>query len=290
MFSSLSALIFARLHGTACVLVPHESLTEFDVHKKGSSTRVVAKQLLKRIYLRYCDLIIAGSNVEAAESMRAGAKAQYLVMWYPLVDDHHPPRPRRRWSSMPTFTIGYLGRIDPKKNIDVLLRALALLPQSFSLVVGGDGPEKLKRTLTSLASELGIEKRIVWRGFVNAAGKDEFFDSIDVLAMPSQFESFGIVAVESMMRGVPVILSPTTGVAELVDKHGGGLVIPPTPESLAQVFEGLSHNPVAMEAMSSQGIWVTNEYLSFTRAGSQLRDKYIELVNEVRPQAFARSP
>jgi glycosyltransferase involved in cell wall biosynthesis len=51
---------------------------------------------------------------------------------------------------------------------------------------------------------------------VNAAGKDDFFASIDVLAMPSQFESFGIVAVESMMRGVPVILSPTTGVAELV--------------------------------------------------------------------------
>jgi hypothetical protein len=56
MFSSLAALFFGRLHGKACVLVPHESLTEFDVHKKGIRARVIAKKLLKRIYSRYCNL------------------------------------------------------------------------------------------------------------------------------------------------------------------------------------------------------------------------------------------
>jgi hypothetical protein len=106
--------------------------------------------------------------------------------WSSTGQQHHPGR----------CGVGFLGRIDPKKNIDVLLRAIALLPPSFSLVIAGDGQEKLKQQLVALVTELGIQDRVKWRGFVNAHEKDDFFRSIDVLVMPSQFESFGIVAVE----------------------------------------------------------------------------------------------
>lgn len=269
-FSSAGALLFARRRRTVHALFPHEGLAEFDVHKKGSKVRVVAKAALKRLYSRECDLIVFGSEAEANQSRRANSQSRYAIVRYPLVDDMVARREPRTWTSLSTLRIGFLGRIDPKKNIDVLLRALALLPDSFSLTIGGDGPDDLKRNLIRLASDLGVADRTEWRGFVDASSKEEFFASIDVLVMPSQFESFGLVAGEALIHGVPAIVSPTTGAAELIGPYGGGLVVPATPDEIANALRSLVDDPQKLSEMSAQAIATVSEHISFTRIGTEL--------------------
>ncbi|HUQ20912.1 MAG TPA: glycosyltransferase family 4 protein [Gemmatimonadaceae bacterium] len=277
-FSSVSALLFGQWRDKAHVLIPHEGLTEFDVHKKGSKVRVIAKKSLKRLYSREFDLMVFGSEAEANQSRRARARARYAVVRYPLVDDTLPRRKPRTWASLSTVRVGYLGRIDPKKNIDVLLRALSLLPESFSVIIGGDGPDDLKRNLRSLAVELRVDKRTEWRGFVDASGKDEFFASIDVLVMPSQFESFGLVAGEALIHGVPAIVSPTTGAAELVGPYGGGFVVPATPDAVANALRNLLDDPQTMNAISAQAIATVSEHLSFSYIGAELKRAFEQTV------------
>jgi glycosyltransferase involved in cell wall biosynthesis len=176
-----------------------------------------------------------------------------------------------------------MGRLHPNKNVDVLLKAMALLPESFSLAIGGDGPAQLRASLESLASKLGIQERVTWSGFISATEKDDFFDSIDVLVMCSDFESFGIVAAEAMMRGVPALVSPATGAAELIHGNGGGLVVPPTPEAVAQALSRLDRDADMMEKLSVQAI-KASEQLSFSHVGPQMLEQYLDLVRAVSPR------
>jgi glycosyltransferase involved in cell wall biosynthesis len=288
MFSSVAALVMGRLAGKAFVLVPHESLTEFDVKRKGSIARIAAKTALKRIYGRYCNLILFTSRAEADDTLPVGSKPG-SVIHYPLFDDRVAASERRRHAREASLRVGFLGRIHPKKNIDVLLRAIARLPKSFELRIGGDGPAALKSNLQSLAAELGIHERVSWTGFVSALEKDEFFASIDVLVMPSEFESFGIVAAEAMMHGVPAIVSPDTGAAELIRSHGGGLVVPATPDAIADALSRLDSDAKMMDRLSVEAIAAATAELSFSHIGARLREQYRDLVREVSP-ASARTP
>lgn len=130
------------------------------------------------------------------------------VIWNPI----DPPSRNRKRTYVPgnDIVFGFLGRIEPSKGIDVLLEACRALPTSgWKLVVAGrdtDGMEKYK----ALAQGLPVE----FAGFVK---RDDFFDRIDCLIVPSVWpEAFGRTVTESYMCGVPVIGSRIGGIAEQI--------------------------------------------------------------------------
>jgi glycosyltransferase involved in cell wall biosynthesis len=277
MLSSVAGLVAARRAGKPCVIVPHESLTEYDVNRKGSAARIVAKRNLKRAYGKHCQLFVFSSQAEAAQSFPHGSRASQSVLPLPLYDDRAASRPMPRDFPGPGLRLGFLGRLHPKKNVDTLLRALALLPERFTLIIGGDGPPDLRSTLVSLADQLGISRRVSWKGFVPSDRKDEFFQSIDVLVMPSAFESFGIVAAEAMMRGVPAIVSRPTGAAEIISRHGGGLAVDSNETGLTEALLSLDNDRQRMSELSKAAIAVSVGELSFSHIGSRLRDHLVRI-------------
>jgi len=277
MFSSVAGLFAARRAGKPCVLVPHESLTEYDVNRKGSAARIIAKRNLKRAYGKHCRLFVFTSRAEAAQSFPTGSSARQTVLPYPLYDDRGDSTPVPRTFVDPAFRIGFLGRLHPKKNVDMLLRAVALLPERFTLTIGGDGPADLKIKLESLAGELGIVRRVSWKGFISSDRKDNFFQSIDVLVMPSAFESFGIVAAEAMMRGVPAIVSPQTGAAEIIAEHGGGLAVESKETMLAEALLSLDRDRARMTELSKEAIAVSAKELSFSHIGARFGDQLTDV-------------
>jgi glycosyltransferase involved in cell wall biosynthesis len=280
LLSSVAALCAGRLMGKPVVMLPHGSLSEFDVNRPGNVTRIAAKSMLKKIYGRYCSLFIFNSDVEAENSFPRGSKAQFAVVPLPLFDENSVSLPRRGRVDAVNFRLGFLGRLHPQKNADALIRSLAILPNAFTLLIGGDG--EMRSGLERLADELHVSDRITWTGFVPADLKDNFFNSIDVLVMPSLFESFGIVAAEAMVRGVPVIVSPTTGAAELIDKFGGGIVVEPRPEAIAEAVVDLSRNPERMAKLSREAIETAIGQLSFSRIGPRLADHYRAAVRHAK--------
>ena len=80
--------------------------------------------------------------------------------------------------------------------------------------------------------------RVKWLGFLDEAGKERFFQDIDLLAMPSAFESFGMAAAEAVTAGRPVLVSDGTGISEVVRNFGCGWVVNGTEPSLRA---GLAH-------------------------------------------------
>jgi D-inositol-3-phosphate glycosyltransferase len=123
----------------------------------------------------------------------------------------------------------YVGRLEPLKGIDILIRAMARLKQSEArlLVVGGDAHASSQlRQLTRLAIALGIEDRVTFAGAVEQADLPRYYNAADVCVMPSHYESFGLVAVEAMACGTPVIASRVGGLTTTVEDGKTGYLIP----------------------------------------------------------------
>lgn len=141
------------------------------------------------------------------------------------------------------FTV---GRLVPYKGLDKLITAISMLPDSFGLVIVGDGP--LREALKKQSEALGLTKRIIFAGYM-AEGPEfsALFGACDAFVLPSvmKTEAFGIVQIEAMCCGKPVVATriPGSGVS-WVNKDGvsGINVAPGDPEALASAIKQVCDN------------------------------------------------
>ena len=141
----------------------------------------------------------------------------------------------------------FVGRLEPLKGVDILIRAAALAdldPAPHVVVVGGDEVDENERErLRGLASETGAAERV---HFVDAVDRDTlaaYYRSADVCVVPSYYESFGLVAVEALASGTPVIATRVGGLQYTVrDGQTGYLISWRCPEPFAERMEALLAN------------------------------------------------
>ena len=148
----------------------------------------------------------------------------------------------------------YVGRVEPLKGIDILLKAVAQLGQAESvktLIVGGDseGDREVER-LKSLADELGISPRVRFVGRVEQQELPAYYSAADVCVVPSYYESFGLVALESMACGTPVVASRVGGLPTIVKDGVTGYLVPwRCPEPFADRLDILLSSAVVNRGM-----------------------------------------
>ena len=277
-FGSMLGFLVSRLGGAAFVLVPHESLVQSDVMKGSNPLRHRIKKFVKSLYVNHCDLIIFASHLEQRDSLDVGALVASACIFHPMVKDESPPLPSRKWASaLPVLNVGFLGRFDPKKNLELLLRAVSLVPSAILHVAGG-GAESYIRRLHALAAEYGVADRVRWLGFISAATRPEFFLSVDVLVMPSVYECFGMSAAEAMYHGLPVIVSEQTGIAEIVRRYECGLIVPTNSEAIRVVLQQLYTNPARLTAFSARTLEAVRTELTFSHYGERLAALYHDIL------------
>lgn len=255
------------------VVSPHESLTDYDV----GHTRPVAKRVLKLLYLSRASLIVLSSQMEMEDSVPTRYRARSTVIPHPLAEIQ-PRMNRPAKAEDRPLVVGFLGRLHEKKNVDVLIRAVAQMAGDTRLRIAGDGPVERRRALTKVVAEVGLTDRVEWLGFVSRYQRDAFLDSLDVLAMPSRYECFGMAAAEAMARGVATIVSPTTGIAGLVAEYGCGQVAPATSHGFARALQELDRDPQLIHDLGCRGIEAARAELSMESYGSRMRLEYERLL------------
>lgn len=133
----------------------------------------------------------------------------------------------------------YVGRFDPVKGLEDLLTAMALVrgdrPVKL-MVVGGDGDAAAEaRSIRELSARLGVRDRVTFAGRVSHEELPVYYSASDVLAVPSHYESFGLVALEALACGTPIVATPVGAMSALLaDGRGGLLVAPRDPAGLAE--------------------------------------------------------
>ena len=131
-----------------------------------------------------------------------------------------------------------VGRLVPKKGFDVLLRALAECAQMdrrAQLTVIGDGPER--RSLETLARELALDGKVEWRGAQDHAAVMQAIASAAIMIVPSREEPFGLVVLEAMAGGKPVVATRVGGLPEVLEGAEAVMVEPDNSLALAQAIE-----------------------------------------------------
>jgi len=199
----------------------------------------------ERSAISSCDLIIAATEKEKEDLKRYyGASADKVrVIPCGVNLERFQPVPkisaRKRLGLNGDRTIIFVGRIEPLKGIDRLLRAMTYLRDGYRarllIVGGGDNSRHEVERLKKLARELKLQDRIEFMGLVKQPDLPLFYSASDVCVVPSYYESFGLVALESLACGTPVVATRVGG-AESIIRHGqtGYLLADNEPSSLAE--------------------------------------------------------
>ena len=149
-----------------------------------------------------------------------------------------------------------VGRMDPIKGLDLLMRAVGLLrhrPNLTLVVVGGSGTEDEHRRSRELVHQLSIGDRVQFRGSVPQEELPRYYSAADLCIMPSRYESFGLAAVESLACGTPVVGSHVGGLPTIIhDGENGLLVRWRTAETFAVRIESLLDDPARLRALAAR--------------------------------------
>ncbi|MEV8596049.1 glycosyltransferase [Streptomyces sp. NPDC052012] len=207
-----------------------------------------------------CDRIIATCRDEVAELTRMGVPAHRIDVVPCGVDTDRftpvgPVAPR----GPHRHRLLHLGRLVPRKGAAVSVAALARLPGTELLVVGGPPADRLDddpevRRLRGVARDAGVADRVRFTGGVSGALVPLLLRSADVVLCPADYEPFGIVPLEAMACGRPVVASAVGGQLDTVADPGTGRLVPPRdPAALARAVAGLLADPAAREACGRAG-------------------------------------
>jgi glycosyltransferase involved in cell wall biosynthesis len=167
----------------------------------------------------------------------------------------------------------FIGRLDPKKGIEALLKACSLIDAQppWRLAIAGWGSPDYVSELKKQIHNLGVEGRVEMMGEVLSDAKKRLFENSDVTLVPSYTENFAIVVAEALAHGVPVIASKGTPWSRL-DQMKCGFWVDNDPGSLADAIRSISTMPLA--EMGSRGReWMQKEF-SWRSVTEQMVDLY----------------
>lgn len=163
---------------------------------------------------------------------------------------------------------------EPRKNIDVLLRAIALLTDKlkFSMRVIGDGP--LKNDYETLCRTLNLSDVVKFEGSLHQNRIEQLLDDSDMFILPSFPEAFGIVFAEALARGIPVVTCKGNGGGEELRLLGYPSVLaePLSSDDLSGKILALAQNAEAMNEMSYTGRKIAGENFTWERNAAQTFD------------------
>ena len=223
-------------HGVPFVLTPN-----------GTAPRIERRQVLKAVWDRTLGrevferaaVVTAVSGAEQRDLLALGVAPERIRLLPNPVDlseFDQPRRPPPRRNSAHSPTVLFLGKLTPRKGVDVLVRALAQLDSNVRLQIAGNDMGA-GRAVRHLARRLRVDSRIEWLGLLRGAERLRALAAADLVAYPSRDEVFGLVAVEALLCGSPVVVGDDSGCAEIVSRVGGGSVVPyGDAEALAEVI------------------------------------------------------
>ncbi len=186
----------------------------------------------------------------------------------------------------------FVGRIEPLKGVDTLIQAMSCLQLKETkrpvhlAIIGGDpgaSPEEMTAEmarLQKLCDDLGLDQSVVFLGQRDQDKLPYYYSAAEVVVMPSHYESFGMVALEAMACGTPVIASEVGGLAYLVRDGETGFTIPDQePEELCDKISWLLNDQELHKTMSARAVEYAQDY-AWDKIAKQILEVYEGLLKK----------
>jgi len=230
--------------------------------------------------------IVATCTDEVFELLRLGADPGRISVVPCGVDTElfRPDGPVEPGSIVPRIVV--VTRLVERKGVADVIAALSALPGVELVVAGGGEADLLRddpeaRRLASLAKELGVVERVELRGRIDREHVAPLLRSADVVVCSPWYEPFGIVPLEAMACGRPVVASAVGGLIDTVVDGVTGLHMPPRrPDKLAHAIGRLLADPVLRERLGAAGAERARSRYEWARVADATLDVYLEVLAE----------
>jgi glycosyltransferase involved in cell wall biosynthesis len=256
----------SRNPGFPTVVKMHNTwLGELERHKRMGTPIPFSRKASMRLYTRmdrYCvrhaDHVIAISEVIKAETLRYGIPEGKVTVIQNGVDierfdvsDKVRASVRKRLGySDSDVVVGYIGRVEPHKNVGELVKAVQGLKGTTKVkllvVGGGDALSGVKSAASSLKG------RARFTGFVNYDQVPQYYAASDIIVYPSVYEPLGNVVLEAMAAGRPILASDVDGIPEIF-VEGAGYLFEPKAASIRERLQELVDDPDLRRKMGEKG-------------------------------------
>ncbi|NLD61352.1 glycosyltransferase family 4 protein [Candidatus Sumerlaeota bacterium] len=270
--SNVTATIAAHLGVRHTPMICHIHM----VNEWGSPSRIKTELRLDRWRKKY--IVVSQDCKNYMGQHLGGINEEKIAVLLNSAGALPPPteskEAMRRLLGIPTDAqvIGMVARLDEEKGPDVLLQACTKLfaenhDNRRLLVVGGKYLDRYQQ----LAKDLGIEKLVYFAG--EQLDVSNYYAAMDLLAVPSRQEAFGLVLVEAMQFGLPIVASNVGGIPEVARDGKEALLIPPEdPDKLADAITMLLENPPLAATLGQNGL---------KRAGDFAPQVYVERLCDI---------
>lgn len=287
-FPNLVIHHYAAKYGIPYIVDAHGSTPR--IAAGGKSTMLLFKWLYDMLFgyriLRDASKLVAETQVGVGEYIRLGALRDKIALVHPPLDVDsfsRLPNPgvfRHKYGLGNQKIIMSLGRINWIKGMGFLVDAFALLIKQRQyvvlVIVGPD--DGYQQALEKRINDLGIRDKVLFTGFLGGAEKLSALVDADILVYPSVYESLGLVALESLVCGTPVIVSRDTGAGELIrDMNAGYLVEHGDTDGLRDAIQYVLDNSDEAGTRTRKG----QEYIRTNLSLAAQTEKYENLYREV---------
>jgi glycosyltransferase involved in cell wall biosynthesis len=284
LWPTLAAAQAARREGVPYVVSPRGMLVGDLIRRKSSLAKRSWIALFERRNIEKAAAVHLTSEIEASEFKALGfrcARSAVVANGIEL-----PPSELLDGNSGLSFANGagrpfvlFLGRLNWKKGIDRLIRAMAQV-RNADLLIAGNDEENYRPELEALARRCGVFDRVRFLGAVHGDRKWALLSSAQLLALPSYSENFGNVILEAMAVGCPVIVTPEVGIASVVHEAGCGVVTRGDPENFGLEIKRLLADRELCKTMGRAGRHVVETEYTWRGIAQQMLNLYGDVLNK----------
>jgi glycosyltransferase involved in cell wall biosynthesis len=273
----------ARDAGVPYVLSPRGMLVKDLIARRSQLAKSAWIHLIERSNVEKAAALHLTSQLEGREIERFGWRLPRLAV-IPNAIDEPLFQNGKIASDVEAITsqqplVLFLGRLSWKKGLDRLLRAFARTPGMLAVV--GTDDENFAPQLVKLAADLQIADRVrILPRTVIGSEKERLFAAAGLFVLPSYSENFGNTVLEAMRRGVPVVVTPEVGAAEIVRTSGAGLVVAGDLEPLSSAIRLLTTDPVLARSMGEAGQRHAAAHFTWGNVAAQMEDLYNSIGDE----------
>ena len=225
-YQNIMASVFSAITKTPFVVMPHGTLTKYQ-SSKHFLRKFLVKQLFFGFILNQARSIFVATQIEKDE-IYPSLKPKTIVvgLGVPIPEINNSIEEYK--AAKDFFNFLYMGRIAPKKRLDVALEAFNCLPVEVrirsKLVICGNGDSGYLESMVDIVKKLSIADQVDFRGWVSSEEKSTILNNSDCFLLTSEDENFAIAAGEALAYGVPCIVSRQVALSSLVEKHNAGKV------------------------------------------------------------------
>ncbi|MER6826912.1 glycosyltransferase [Streptosporangium sp. NPDC000563] len=289
--SGLAALAAARDAAVPIVHTFHALGTVKRRHQGPADSSPRERLRVEAMVASQVDAVIATCADEVAElrRMRIPRRRTRIVPCGVDVRSFTPSGPKRDLGPGPVLLA--IGRPVRRKGVDTTIHALARIPGATLVVAGGDVDDPEARRLSHVAARCGVADRVRFLGKVSRQDVPTLMRSADVVVTMPWYEPFGIVPLEAMACGVPVVASAVGGHLDTVVPEVTGLLVPPRePYALGGALRRLLAAPSVLAAYGAAAVARARSHYDWNRIAAQTSAVYAEVLSSRVPASPVPTP